>query len=629
MSFFLNKILIALLILCFLGCDSSTQSTQSTQDSTPLSSLYPPQSPLIALTPREYNQTIRDLFAFPSRGEDWPNPHPRAQSIAPQRPVQFSVFGQLIDTQPWPWRFPKEIGVHEFEGMAEGQVPSPYLIEQFHQAANHFAAYSLVSPIFFTCQKWEELEEEAQRDCAWSSLVRFAQRAWRRPITAEEQSRLEAFWHSLNTEHLLEERIALTVASLLQAPAFLYRLESHILDSVQSRIEELSSTDLYQELSSWEMASRLSYFLWDSMPDAELFAAAAEGRLSTSQDIEAQARRMLDHPRARSAVVHFHRQWLGVEKVLHITPARRAHASLFGLEPHLSQQNDCDLEWPGIIGPIRASMEAETDLFIERTLFDGEGSFTALMTDHHGYMSDQTAFIYGEDAIPLRGPQVQRSYFNIVGSGAAKNQITLYPTEFPSTQRAGVLTQPSVLAVHAYAVHPAPILRGKHLLERFACFSLGAPPPGAEGQVPPDVDEAEGTNRQRTEAITSPNECTGCHQFLNPPGFAFENYDAFGRWREDDHGLPIQADGSFVLQNGEEFTFNNGVDLAYQLAQSPQVRHCYVHQWVNYAVGYHVPANHQALIDLQAHFQDQDHVKELLVRITQSALFRFIKKETP
>ena len=272
-------------------------------------------------------------------------------------------------------------------------------------------------------------------------------------------------------------------------------------------------------------------------------------------------------------------------------------------------------------------MEAETDLFIERTLFDGEGTFTALMTDHHGYMSDETAFIYGDEAIPLEGTPVQHSYYNIVASGASKNQIILYPAEFPTTQRAGVLTQPSVLAVHSYSVHPAPILRGKHILERFTCLNLGAPPPGAEGQVPPDINEAQGTNRQRTEESTSPSECSGCHQFLNPPGFAFENYDAFGRWRTHDNGLPVDARGELTLQNGEKFVFANGVELAHQLAASPQVKQCYVHQWLNYAVGYQVPHTHQVLLDLNTQFQEQDQIKELLIYIAQSDLFRFRKRE--
>lgn len=580
------------------------------------STVTPPESPLLALTPTEFNNTIADLYGFPRNGDSWPDPHPIADTIAPPLGERAGLFGQApVEIPPWPWAFPDEIGLDDFEGMSDGQIPSPYQIEEIQKAANHFAAYSLVSTIFFTCENWENLAQEEATTCGWESLLRFTQRAWRRPITDTERDRLETYWNQIRAETTLPEAIALTVSAILQSPAFVFKIEEGVS-------EEAGANAI--PLSNWEMASRLSYFLWDSMPDAELFGAAASGSLGTTSGVATQARRMLENPKARKAVIDFHHQLLGTHEVRRVAPARRAHGELFGLPPTASFDQECDPEWPGILGPIRASMEAETNLFIERTIFDGAGSLSALLTDNHGYMSDDTAVIYGNDVIELGGPSVEHDYAMVQLSGGSKNTLTLYPVEFPATQRAGLLTLPSVLAVGSYAVHPAPILRGKRLLERMACQTFGSPPPGAEANIPADTNEAEGTNRERTEIATATPVCASCHQTLNPPGFAFENYDAFGRFREQDNGITVDASGTFTLDNGETFTFTDGVELAYQMAESNQVKDCYVEHWANYALGYPLEENQETLSDLQSLFRSDDNVIELLIALTTSDFFRYL-----
>ena len=430
-------------------------------------------------------------------------------------------------------------------------------------------------------------------------------------MTQSEIDRLEVFWTTSQNDTSLEQAIALSVSAVLQSPAFLYKIEEGALSEDGSTLA----------LSDWEMASRLSYFLWDTMPDAELFGAANSGGLSSADGIATQSTRMLENPKARAAVNSFHHQLLGTHEVRR---PGRAHAELFGVSPTLSFDQDCDPEWPGILGPIRASFEAETNLFVERTLFDGAGSLTALLTDNHGYMSDATAVIYGDDVTEMSGPDVNYVYEMIQLSQGTANTLSLYPVEFTATERAGRLTLPSVLAVGAYAVHPAPILRGKRLLERLACQHLGTPPPGAEALVPPDTDEAEGTNRQRTETTTSAPVCATCHQTLNPPGFAFEHYDAFGRYRDEDNGEAVDASGSFTLDSGETFSFSDGVELAYQMAASPQVRDCYVSRWASYAVGYQLEDGQETLSSLQDDFRESDNVLDLLVAITTSDLFRYL-----
>jgi len=458
---------------------------------------------------------------------------------------------------------------------------------------------------------WSGLSDEDKAGCGPPSVTRFAERAWRRPLSADETERLEAFWQANTADGVSDAGLVLTIAGVLQAPAFLYRVE-------RGEPGEGSVT----ALTGWEMASKLSYFLWDSMPDETLFEAARQGKLSTAEEVATQARRMLEDPRAREAVIHFHHQWLGTDDIQKIAPARRAYGPLFGLSSAPPLDTTGDQDWPTVLGPIRHSLEAEIELFVERTLFDGSGSFEALMTDNHGYMSAKTEPIYGPGTTILPGPTVTHEYAYIAASGARQSELTLYPVEFDPAERAGLLTHPAFLALGAYAVHPAPVIRGTQVLSRLACQDFGAPPPGAEASVPPDIEEAEGTNRERTELATAAPECAGCHESINPPGFAFEHYDALGQWREEDNGLPVDASGELVLWGGEVLSFDDGVDLAHQLAQSDQVKDCYTLRWVRYATGAQLQAGGPGVAQLQAGFRADDDIPELLVEIVTSDLFR-------
>ena len=582
-------------------------SGQTPSDATP----PPPDAAPLALTPAEYNNTVADLFGFPRDGDRWPARPALADRISPRREPSRGVFTAPPPPPVWPWRFPAETGSEGFEGIAEGQAPSSYQVEELHLAAMHFASFALVSPTFFACDGWGGLPAAEQAACAWTSLGRFARRAYRRPLDPGERRRLQAFWRANAAAGTLDEAVALTVAGILQTPTFHFRIEPR-----------RGPEGAVAPLSRWELASRLSYFLWDSMPDEALFAAAEAGGLDTRAGIEAQARRMLDDPRARPAVVRFHHQWLGTGDVLLVAPARRAFGPLFGLEPRLATARDDDVEWPAVMGPVRHSMKLETELFVERTVFDGAGTFTALMTDHRGYLSDATAPIYGDGAERVEGPEVTRTIDLVVASIGRRKPLTLYPASFPPEERAGVLTLPSVLALGAYAVQPGPIPRGVRVLERLACMHLGTPVQGAETALPPDTLTAESTNRERTAAATRPGTCNTCHRTINPPGFAFEHYDAIGRWRSHDNGRPVDASGSLTLAGGERIAFADGVDFARQLAASARVRDCYVLRWTGYALGERLDAAAPGLDALQAGFRADDSIEELLVSIAGSDLFR-------
>lgn len=568
-----------------------------------------PRTPPLALTPTEYNNTIADLLGFPRDGERWPPRPALADTLSPRRAASKGVFLPPPPPPVWPWQFPAEPGTGGFEGIVEGQNPSSYQVEELHLAAMHFASFALLSPTFFACDDWGASSPPEREHCAWASISRFAARAWRRPLDPGEQDRIEAFWRANVAAGRPEEAVALTVAGILQAPAFHFRIE---------RGDAASANP-----TPWELATRLSYFLWDSMPDDELFAAAAAGELDTRRQVERQARRMLADPKARPAVVHFHNQWLGADDVLRIAPARRAFGPRFGIEPELETARDDDVPWPTIMGPVRHSLKLETELFVEQTVFDGDGTFTALLTDHRGYLSDATAPIYGAGVTRLdERPEVTRQIEFIAASIGRKAPLTLYPAEFPRDQRAGVLTHPSVLAVGAYAVQPGPILRGVHVLERIACMELGTPIQGAETALPPDSLAVDSTNRERTAAATAPPSCAPCHRRINPPGFAFEHYDALGAWRALDNGQPVDASGSLTLPGGETLTFTDGIDFVHQLAASDRARDCYALHWTRYALGARIEGATPELAAIQRRFREDDSIEELLVSIAGSDLFR-------
>ena len=506
--------------------------------------------------------------------------------------------------------------MNDFDGMEEGQEPSAYRIEEQQKAAVHFASFTLVSPEFFTCSNWTTRSAAEQETCGWSSIKRFANRAWRRPLSEDESSRLETFWTNNWQSGTPEEAVVLTAAGILQSPSFLYRTEI-------GRLEDAEEGAV--PLTDWEMASRLSYFLWDTMPDEQLFAAAASGELHTPDQIRAQAERMLEHPRARDAVVRFHKQWLGSDDVHLITPSRSHYGPAFGLDPDPELDTTGDGDWPGVIGPIRHSMDAEFQLFVEHLIFEENAGFRELLSDSSGFLSPRTEALYGDDVTPDTSVDtVQWPYTMIINSGPTNGSLQLYRADFNPDERAGLLTLPAVLAIGAYPIHPSPIHRGLRILERVTCREFGAPPPNAEGEAPPDAEDVESTNRQRTEEATSPSGCAACHDVMNPPGFAFENYDSLGRWRASDNGQPVDASGSFQLPGGESFSFSSGVELARALAESPRAKQCYALHWSRYATGVNFDEEEDALIPIQEAFASDDGIQNLLLTLATSDVFRHL-----
>ena len=538
------------------------------------------ETPARMLTPTEFQNATRDLIGLPYEGLD-PRYDDDEDGAATQLPV--------------------ELGVHGFEGFVEGQVPSAYTVESVQRAAVEMAAYAPDSDAFVAC---DDLGE-----CHQQSVARFANRAFRRPLTDDERSRLQTF-HDSNVAALGgRDGTQMTVAGILQTPQFLY-------------------TPTFADggpADSFALAARLALFLWDSIPDPELFQAAADGRLRNARQVRKQARRMLEDPRAQDMVVRFHHQWMEVEDVYTNHADLAAYSGAHGVDPDgWETVQDYEEAWSVALIGFHRGMELEVEHFVKDVVFGDNGTLGDLLTSDQGWVTTAedddgwgaytTASVYGE--VERRDGDERDYFFN---DGNLTFNLTLVPVTWPSDQRAGLLTSGAVLSGKAHAIHPAPILRGTFIYERLMCQPVGQPPDGALDAAPPDTLSADGTNRQRLEAITAVDGCNGCHDTFNGLGFAFENYDSMGAWRTQDNSLPVDASGTVTL-DGESVPFNNAVELAHALGSSEQVHDCYSLWWTRYALGRMETAG-EDFGALQSAFRRTGNVQDLLVDIAASPAF--------
>lgn len=598
---------IAVVAVFGAACDSGKETPSSPSEGVN----WVPADPPVALTPTERNNSVRDLLGFPSDGGDWPDPPAIAARFDSGADSLGGVFAPAVPPPPWPAELPAEAGIHGFDGMIDGQEPSAYGVEAWQQAALTFSTYALVSRAFFACEDWAALGDGEQRDCGWDSVARFAARAWRQPLSSDETTRLQGVWDGQLAQGTVEEAIVITVAGILSSPRFTHRIEVGLPGT---------EADHARRLTGFERASRLSYFLWDSMPDAALFLAAERGELETDAQIRDQVRRMLADPKAVDAAVRFHHAWLGTDAVLGIAPARAAHGPTFGLTPETPDSADCDLEWPGVVGPLRHALYADLSLTFADQLFDGDGTLTALLTTDVGYRAAVSAPLYGDVTVDSDAAPVSWPYTTVVASSPIVETLSMERVTMPPGERAGVLASPAVLAVGAYPVHPGPIPRGVMVSERVLCQDLGSPPDGAEAAAPADVAEADSTNRERTEAATASPECAACHDRINPLGFAFEHYDALGAWRATDNGAAVDASVE-VTVDGVAHQVEDAVELGAVLAKSDEARACYALHQIRVASGLDLHHTDPRIAGLVDGFTADDHIPTLLEEIALSDLF--------
>ena len=341
-------------------------------------------------------------------------------------------------------------------------------------------------------------------DCVRRDIGDLARLAFRRPVTEQETDRLAGFVAMAQRQgDDLDQAMRVSLAAILVSPHFLFRVERDPAAAGPHRINE------------FELATRLSYFLWSSMPDEELFRLAARRRLSNTSVLEAQIRRMLRDPKSQALVENFGGQWLQLRNLDSIKP-------------------DPD-RFPMFNDELRRAMKQETQLFFASIVRENR-SILDFLDAGYTFLNEPLAKFYGVSGV--EGGDFRR-------------------VELPGdSHRGGILTQASVLTVSSYAARTSPVIRGKWILENI----LNAPPPPPPADVPNLDEKAIGTTetlRRQLEQHRADPTCNSCHSRMDPLGFGLENYDAIGRWRTHDGNFPIDARGA--LPNGQAFEGPDGL----------------------------------------------------------------------
>ncbi len=362
-------------------------------------------------------------------------------------------------------------------------------------------------------------------------IGRFARRAFRRPVTADEVNRLAKFVELAAKEgESFERGIKLALSAVMISPHFLFRGELQ---------PEPDNPKAVHPINDYALASRLSYFLWSSMPDDELFQLAEKKLLR--KNLDSQVKRMLRDPKSRALVDNFAAQWLQLRNLKQVSP-----------DPKLFTNFDESL---------RTAMQKETELFFEAIMRE-DRSVLDFLDANYTFVNERLARHYGLTGVS--GEQFQRVFFK-------------------DNQRGGILTHASILTITSNPTRTSPVKRGKWVLENI----LGTPPPPPPPNVPELSEEKgkvlSGSLRQRMEQHRENPLCASCHARMDPIGFGFENFDAVGAWREKDGGFPVDPVGKLV--SGESFTTPGQLRLILLKGKHDEFIQCLSEKMLTYALG--------------------------------------------
>ncbi len=471
--------------------------------------------------------------------------------------------------------FPKEDFVHGFKNQLAGQGISPLQIEAYGKAAERLAASAF---------RGGDHENLIPAEASAEAFVRdFGRRAFRRPLTAEEAAVYVALFdnEASRTGDLLAGA-AVVVEAMLQSPYFLFRVE-HGQDG---------------PFAQFEIASRLSFFLWDTMPSQELLTAAERGELGTAQQVETVARLMLEDPQARRSMDEFLAQWMRFDLVLTATRDRRRYGNFSS--------------------DLAAAMVEETRQLFNHLVWQ-DHNFMEFYTADYTFVSSELAELYD-----LPAPADEFAKVN-------------YPSD---SGRSGVLGHASFLVATSKPAETSPTSRGLFVRTHFLSQEVPPPPPGVNSVLPEIAEDAPMTNRQRLAIHLNSEACAGCHKLIDPIGLGFEQYDAIGRFREkvslrfrnsrydERQGrkpktVELDLDTTAHVQGIKDSVFTTPKELAQILANNEACQRCVVKQVFRYAFGREETAHDQPVLDeLLVKFRDSGfRFRELIIAIVTSDLF--------
>lgn len=469
--------------------------------------------------------------------------------------------------------FPSEVIGNGFGNDANAQPVSSLLVEQYAAVAESVAARATETPerLAALAPCTSTVTDATEGSCARTLLDDLVSRAYRRPLAPGELDEIVALQQTFRAEADFAGSIAAVIETVLQSADFLYRVEHGTIDA-EGR---LRPTD-------HEMATRLSYFLWGTMPDDTLRAAAEAGELSTPSGVRAQAERMLADGRSRLMVRFFFDNLLPI-------------SSLSALERDA-------VRYPKYTGAIGALMREETHQFLAHHIFEGDGSWQGALTAEYTFMNEALAEYYGVAGVV----------------GEEFREVAL-----DTTQRLGVLTQAGVVAGTIHSNESNPVVRGSFLVQKIMCTQIPLPTGDVLAEIKPPDPDSGATARERFSQHSSDPACVTCHLMMDPVGFPLENYDAIGLWRDTENGVTIDASGSVP---GTEGTVDGPVELVRKIATAEPTGRCFALHWANFAYGRtHAEEDSCVQEAVTVAFTDSGFdIRELLVTLTQTDAFLYM-----
>ena len=530
--------------------------------------IAPGRTPLRRLTTYEYNNTIRDLLG------DTTNP---GSALPAQVDSKQNLFGNDADEQS-----PSSLLIEKYQSIAETTAArataNTAALVKLHSCANNLAAAN----------------EEA---CARSIASSLAPRAFRRALATSEIDDMVSLYRSvraLSTTITFGSGVAAMIEAMLQSPEFLYRVETGVADASDPTVKRIVGR---------EMATRLSYLFWQTMPDTALFQAADAGMLDTREGVLAQATKLLDDPKSHPMVAFFFDNLLPI--------------------PDLSGLTRDATPFPTWSSSIGAAMRTEVQRFLEYEIYENTaevappytpGSWPAILTAPYTFVNPSLFTYYGASTF---------------APGTSVTGTTLTKVDLNTTQRLGLLTLGGMAAGSTTSNNTNPVLRGSFIINKLMCRNIELP----TGFTPMPPDPYSGkTARERYSKHSASTVCAACHQFIDPLGLPFENYDAVGLYRASErwtdpttnitYDTPIDASGSVPGVSG---TAQNAVELVQLLATSPDVESCFASHWMRFAYGRSLESadacNQQSV---QTAFQSAGYnVKQLVLALTQSDGFLY------
>ncbi len=422
-----------------------------------------------------------------------------------------------------------------------------------------------------------DLQAAADLSCARSFVEEFGERAYRRPLEPDEADALVNLYEIGSSGVGAGNGFRLVVEVMLQSPSFLYHGEVG---------EAGTPSAAPVPITPYGLAARLSYFLWNTLPDAELFQLASSGALVDEEVLSQQVQRLLAHPRAAAALASFHMQWLGLTSLAEVSK-----------DPGM---------YPDFDEALVEEMIQETARFSEYVVREGDGRLETLLTASFGFPGERLEQLYG----------AQRP------AGASPGD----PVPLDPTQRSGILTLAGFLAKHAHGNQSSPVHRGMIVRENIMCQPIPPPPANVDG-APPTPTEVGSTRERFAQHVADPS-CAGCHKLIDPPGLAFEHYDAVGAYRTIDGLGPVDATGELIGTRADlAGPFDGAIELTRKLASSEEVAECVSRQWFRFALGRVESQNDLCSIhSMQERLQSSGgDIRALLAQVVLSDAFRHVR----